>query len=90
MQDFLDFLSWLGFTILAAAVFGFSGVLGTTGLTGPELMTLGLCVSFAGGSSAFLLCRGWVAEQLNCQAGLGNPHPTGKAWVPPCLSEHKT
>ena len=61
MQDFLDFLSWLGFTILAAAVFGFSDVVGSTGLTGPELMTLGLCASFTGGSVVFLLCR-WVAR----------------------------
>ena len=57
MQDFLDFLLWLGFTIFAATVFGFSDVVGATGLTGAELMTLGLCASFAGGSSAFLLCR---------------------------------
>ena len=81
MQDFLDFLSWLGFTILAAAVFGFSGVLGTTGLTGPELMTLGLCVSFAGGSSAFLLCRGlgrratqlssWIGQSASDRQSLG-------------------
>ena len=61
MQDFLDFLSWLGFTIVAAAVFGFSDVVGATGLTGSELMTLGLCVSFACGSSGFLLCR-WVGR----------------------------
>ncbi|MBE30002.1 MAG: hypothetical protein CL401_01980 [Acidiferrobacteraceae bacterium] len=61
MQDFLDFLSWLGFTILAAAVFGLSDVVESNGLTGPELMTLGLCASFAGGSSGFLLCR-WVAR----------------------------
>ena len=81
MQDFLDFLSWLGFTILTAAVFGFSGVLGTTDLTGPELMTLGLCVSFAGGSSAFLLCRGlgrraihlssWIGQSASDRQGLG-------------------
>ena len=61
MQDVLDFLSWLGFTILAAAVFGLSDVVESNGLTGPELMTLGLCASFAGGSSGFLLCR-WVAR----------------------------
>ena len=61
MQDFLDFLSWLGFTILAAAIFGFSDVVGSTGLTGPELMTLGLCASLAGGSIGFLLCH-WVAR----------------------------
>ena len=76
MQDFLDFLSWLGFTILAAAVFGFSGVLGTTALTGPEL-----CVSFAGGSSAFLLCRGlgrratqlssWIGQSASDRQSLG-------------------
>ena len=71
MQDFLDFLSWLGFTILAAAVFGFSGVLGTTGLTGPELMTLGLCVSFAGGSSAFLLCRGLGRRATHLSSWIG-------------------
>ena len=61
MQDFLDFLSWLGFTILAAAVFGLSDVVESNGLTGPELMTLGLCASLAGGSIGFLLCR-WVAR----------------------------
>lgn len=61
MQDFLDFLSWLCFTSLAATVFGFSDVVGATGLTGAELMTLGLCVSFAGGSSGFLLCR-WAGR----------------------------
>ena len=81
MQDFLDFLSWLGFTILTAVVFGFSGVLGTTDLTGPELMTLGLCVSFAGGSSAFLLCRGlsrratqlssWIGQSASDRQSLG-------------------
>ena len=61
MQDFLDFLSWLGFTIVAAAVFGFSDVVGATGLTGSELMTLGLCVSFVCGSSGFLLYR-WAGS----------------------------
>ena len=71
MQDFLDFLSWLGFTTLAAAVFGFSGVVGTTGLTGPELMTLGLCVSFAGGSSAFLLCRGLGRRAIHLSNRIG-------------------
>ena len=62
MQDFFDFLSWLGFTTLAAAVFGFSDVIGSTGLAGLELMTLGLCVSIAGGSGVFLLSR-WVGRR---------------------------
>ena len=62
MQDFFDFLSWLGFTTLTAVVFGFSDLIGLNGLAVLELMTLGLCVSIAGGSGLFLLCR-WVASR---------------------------
>ena len=62
MQDFFDFLSWLGFTTLTAAVFGYNDLIGSTGLAPLELMTLGLCVSIAGGSGLFLLCR-WVASR---------------------------
>ena len=62
MQDFFDFLSWLGFTTLTAAAFGYSDLIGSTGLAAIELMTLGLCVSIAGGSGLFLLCR-WVASR---------------------------
>ena len=62
MQDFFDFLSWLGFTTLTAAVFGFSDLIGSTGLSALELMTLGLCVSIAGGSGAFLFCR-WAGRR---------------------------
>ena len=57
MQDFLDFLSWLGFTIISAAGFGFSSAIKSVELTGLEFMTLGLCVSVACGSSAFLVFR---------------------------------
>ena len=62
MQDFFDVLSWLGFTLLAAAVFGFNDVIGSLGLTGLEFLTLGLCVSLSGGSGVFLFCR-WVGGQ---------------------------
>ena len=71
MQDFFDFLSWLGFTTLTAAVFGFSDLIGSTGLAVLELMTLGLCGSIAGGSGLFLFCR-WVASRnTDLSSGIG-------------------
>ena len=71
MQDFFDFLSWFGFTTLTAAIFGFSDLVGSTGLAVLELMTLGLCVSIAGGSGVFLLCR-WVGRRTAClSSGVG-------------------
>ena len=75
MQDFFDFLSWLGFTTLTAAVFGLSDLIGSTGLSALELMTLGLCVSIAGGSGLFLFCR-WVASR----------NPDLSSWVDKFLS----
>ncbi len=57
MQDFLDFLSWLGFTMISAAGFGLSSVTKSVESTGLEFMTLGLCVSIACGSGAFLAFR---------------------------------
>ena len=71
MQDFFDFLSWLGFTTLTAAVFGFTNLIGPTGLAALEFMTLGLCVSIAGGSGLFLFCR-WVASRnTDLSSGIG-------------------
>ena len=71
MQDFFDFLSWLGFTTLTAVVFGFSDLIGLNGLAVLELMTLGLCVSIAGGSGLFLFCR-WVASRnTDLSSGIG-------------------
>lgn len=57
MQDIFDFLSWLGFTMISAAGFGFSSAIKSVELTGLEFMTLGLCVSIACGSGAFLVFR---------------------------------
>jgi len=57
MQDFFDFLLWLGFTMISAAGFGFSSAIKAVELTGLEFMTLGLCTSIACGSAAFLVFR---------------------------------
>ena len=71
MQDFFDFLSWLGFTSLTAAVFGFSDLIGSTGLSALELMTLGLCVSISAGSGLFLFCRWVVSRNTDLSSGIG-------------------
>ena len=73
MQDFLDFLSWLGFTMISAAGFGFSSAIKTVELSGLEFMTLGLCVSVACGSGAFLVFRlvGRRVTQMSSRIGKG-------------------
>jgi len=73
MQDFLDFLSWLGFTMISAAGFGFSSAIKLVELSGLEFMTLGLCVSVACGSGAFLVFRrlGRRVARMSSRIGKG-------------------
>ncbi len=75
MQDFFDFLSWLGFTMISAAGFGFSSVIKSVEFTGLEFMTLGVCVSIACGSSAFLVfrCVGRRIAGMSSRMGKGEP-----------------
>jgi len=75
MQDIFDFLSWLGFTMISAAGFGFSSAFKSVELTGLEFMTLGLCVSIACGSGAFLVfrCVGRRIARISSRIGKGGP-----------------
>ncbi len=58
MQDLINFLSWLGLTLISAAGFSFGGGIHPEWLNGLEVVTLGLCISVVSGSGAFLLFRG--------------------------------
>ena len=75
MQDFFDFLLWLGFTMISAAGFGFSSAIKAVELTGLEFMTLGLCASIACGSAAFLVfrCVGRRIGGMSSRMGKGEP-----------------
>jgi len=57
MQDLINFLSWLGLTLISAAGFSLGGGIHPEWLNGLEVMALGLCISVAAGSGAFLLFR---------------------------------
>jgi hypothetical protein len=75
MQDFFDFLLWLGFTMISAAGFGFSSAIKAVELTGLEFMTLGLCTSIACGSAACLVfrCVGRRIAGMSSRMGRASP-----------------
>ena len=58
MQDLINFLSWLGLTLISAVAFSLGGGIHPQWLNGLEVMALGLCISVVTGSAAFLLFRG--------------------------------
>ncbi len=58
MQDLINFLSWLGLTLISAAGFSRAGSIHPGWLNGLEVMALGLCISIVLGSGAFLVFRG--------------------------------
>ena len=55
MQDLINFLSWLGLTLVSAAGFSLVGGIYLERLNGLEVIALGLCISIVAGSGAFLI-----------------------------------
>ena len=55
MQDLINFLSWLGLTLVSAPGFSLVGGIYLERLNGLEVIVLGLCISIVAGSGAFLI-----------------------------------
>jgi hypothetical protein len=79
MNDLVDFLGWLGFTLCCAVVVSYGLESFGANLEAVQSLALGLCASIGAGSASYLLVR-WLSPVLLLSRWLSKSVNSGKTY----------